>query len=481
MKSIISPKALLPVLFSLVSLLAPVNTFAQERAELERFTGTWLGRLESGVMYLRIVFNISLNDKDTLKVSMESPDQGTMIIPLGNAVTRGDSLIIDARIIGGEYLGRLAGEKNMEGLWKQMGQTFTLNLEKQDAPFKQQARPQDPKTPLPYRSEEVTFRNENAGITLAGTLTLPQGDGPFPAAIMITGSGPQNRDEEIMGHKPFAVIADHLTRNGIAVLRYDDRGVGKSQGVYSKATSADLATDAEAALNFLQGHSSINKSMTGLIGHSEGGLIAPILAARDSRVAWIVSLAGPGVNGEQVLLKQSTDISLAMGSSEEEVKTSEKINRKLYKVIRKVPNSEDAGDKIVKIMTKELKKIDVEQEVINERINTLKLSLLGDPYNWFRYFIVTEPSSLWKEIKAPVLILNGEKDLQVNAGINTSGIAEALKSGGNTSYEVKIFPGLNHLFQHSETGLPQEYGTIEETFSPEVLSVISGWIRKLAY
>ena len=460
-------------------MLLPVSgkVYGQDRASREKLAGSWMGRLESGVMYIRLIFHINLNDRDTLTASLESPDQASMIIPIGLVDYRGDSIKIEAAIIGGRYTGVVRGDRNIDGTWEQMGSKFPLNIEKQDTPYKLN-RPQEPQPPFPYSSEEVKIRNDKAGITLAGTLTLPEGNGPFPAAVLISGSGPQNRDEELMGHKPFAVIADYLTRNGIAVLRYDDRGVGQSEGNYAVATSADLATDAEAAFAFLQNHRSIDKARTGFIGHSEGGLIAPMVASKQPATGFIVSLAGPGVKGEEVLLKQAEEISVAMGSSVSDAEIAKGINRKLYRIIRKSPNSSKAEPKIVRTMTREMKKIDVEDEVINERITNLKLTLLGDSYGWFRFFIMSDPSEYWSKVSSPVLILNGEKDLQVNAPINTAGIASALRKGGNTNYTVMILPGLNHLFQSSTTGLPGEYGTIEETFSPEALRIISDWIIK---
>jgi pimeloyl-ACP methyl ester carboxylesterase len=477
MKPLYGQKAIFTIVLMLSALLLAPKISAQDRAKMEILEGTWMGRIEAGALYLRLVFNFSINEQDSLKASLESPDQGSVIVPMGTVHLRGDSIIINAQLLGGKYSGLIKGERSLEGTWEQMGQSFQLNMEKQDAPFRLN-RPQEPKPPFTYRVEEVSIINEGGGFALSGTLTLPYGPGPFPAAVLISGSGPQNRDEELMGHKPFAVIADHLTRNGIAVLRYDDRGTGKSGGVFAGATSADLSTDAQAAFNFLQSRKEIDKNKTGLIGHSEGGLIAPLLASREPKVAWIVSLAGPGVNGRELMLRQAEEISRAMGNSEEDIQTAKKINEKLYKIVRKNPGSQEAEEKLVKTLRRELIKADVQDEIIEERITTVKINLLNDSYPWLRYFMVTEPSDLWKAVSCPVLILNGEKDLQVNAAINTEGIAKALSEGGSDSYRVIIFPGLNHLFQHCTTGLPGEYGTIEETFSSEGLEIISGWIRE---
>lgn len=450
---------------------------AQDRKQMENLSGTWVGRIQAGAMYLRLVFNISVNNQDSLKASLESPDQGTIIIPMGTVRLAGDSIKIDARLIGARYLGVIRGERRLEGVWEQLGQAHRLDMEKQDEPFRLN-RPQEPKPPFPYSIEEITFTNEKENFRLAGTLTIPEGKGPFPAAILISGSGQQNRDEELMGHKPFAVIADYLSRNGIAVLRYDDRGVGRSQGVAAGATSADFASDAEAAFNFLAGQSYIDSGKRGFIGHSEGGLIAAIVASCEPSVSWIVSLAGPGISGDELLMTQAEEISIAMGNSTEDVAVARGINKKLYHVIKKTPDAAKAETKLSNVLKKELRKIDVQDEVINEKINSMKITLTGDSYNWIRYFITTDPAILWSKIRVPVLVLNGEKDLQVNPQQNTAAIAAALGKGGNSQCRVVIFPGLNHLFQNCDTGLPGEYGIIEETFSEEVLKTISDWIKK---
>jgi len=439
--------------------------------------GTWMGRLESNGAYLRLVFNISVTAQDTLKATLESPDQGTIILPMGNVIVTGDDMIMESKFIGGKYTGKVISEKKIDGTWTQSGMTFPLVLDRQEKPVTL-IRPQQPVPPFPYQAEEVFFENKVGGLTLAGTLTLPEGDGPFPAAVLITGSGAQDRDEALMGHKPFAVIADHLTRNGIAVLRYDDRGVGKSQGTYSTATSADLATDAEAAMIYLLSRPEIAGDKIGLIGHSEGSLIATIIASRNQKVDWVISLAGTGVTGEEVVLKQSEELGLAMGSTTEEVENAARLNKKLYAVLKTTSDNLEAEAKMVSILTEELKKMEIADEIINERINNLKLTFGAATYTWFRYFLVTDPAQFWSKVKCPVLILNGDKDLQVNSTINPPAISKALISGGNNSGEVKIFPSMNHLFQVCETGLLGEYSIIEQTISPEVLSTMSLWIRE---
>jgi uncharacterized protein len=325
----------------------------------------------------------------------------------------------------------------------------------------------------------VTFPNNKFNIQLAGTLTSPKGKGPFPAVIMITGSGPQNRDEELMGHKPFLVISDWLTRNGIVVLRYDDRGFGKSQGNYAAATSADLATDAEAAFNFLRNNPNINSKAIGMIGHSEGGLIAPIVASSNSDIAFIVSLAGPGVTGQQVIIRQLQEISRLSGISDDQIKESTEEQRKRFAILRKEKDNNKAEIKILAQYKEILEKKKISKEDSEKAVNQLKAQAGASTYNWIRYFIITDPSLFWKKVKCPVLALNGEKDVQVAAHENLPAIEKALRSSGNNTIKTVQLPGLNHLFQHCDKGLPSEYGTIEETFSPEALKIISDWILGL--
>jgi alpha-beta hydrolase superfamily lysophospholipase len=296
---------------------------------------------------------------------------------------------------------------------------------------------------------------------------------------MITGSGAQNRNEELMGHKPFLIIADYLSRNGIAVLRCDDRGVGGSQGIYTEATSADLATDTEAAFNFLKNNPKINKNEIGLIGHSEGGLIAPIIASSNSEIGFIVSLAGPGVTGQQIMIRQTEDIGRLSGMKESALKESIEIDRRLYAVLRKEKDNNKAEKKVLALYKEVLEKKKSSKAEIEKEVNQLKQRFGAKTYTWFRYFLTTDPASFWKKVECPVLALNGEKDLQVAAHENLPAIQKALKSGGNESVKIISLPGLNHLFQHCTTGLPAEYGTIEETFSPEVLKIVANWILAL--
>ena len=455
-----------------------INPLAAQNLSKNNVPGSWLGKIQAGAIQLRVIFNLSLVEKDSLIATLDSPDQGAKNIKLGKVTLTGENIKISAPALAGEYTGIIKNDSVMEGTWTQGGNAMKLDLKKLKTSFSV-TRPQEPKPPFPYTSEDVTFTNDKFNIKLAGTLTLPEGKGPFKAVIMITGSGPQNRNEELMGHKPFLVISDFLSRNGIAVLRYDDRGVGGSQGKYSEATSADLATDAQAAFDFLRNNPKIDPDRIGLMGHSEGGLIAPIVASANHKIGFIVSLAGPGVTGQQIIIRQTQDISRLSGLSEAEIKDATRTNIKLYEIVKKESDNKKAEIKVLEAYKEILSKKKMPDGDIRKAVNQLSISFGANTYTWFRYFIMTNPATFWKQVKCPVLALNGDKDLQVAADENIPAIDNALKSEGNKLSMTAVIPGLNHLFQHCKTGLPSEYGNIEETFSPDVLEIISNWILKL--
>jgi hypothetical protein len=466
------------IILSLLITYMLTNALSAQNITRNNITGSWLGKIKAGAVELRVIFNLSFVENDSLVATLDSPDQGAKNIKLGKVTFTGETIKIMAPALAGEYNGTLKNDSTFEGTWKQGANVMPLNLKKQVKEYTVN-RPQEPKPPFPYTSEDVTFTNQKFNIKLAGTLTLPQGPGPFKAVIMITGSGAQNRNEELMGHKPFLVISDFLTRKGIAVLRYDDRGVGGSEGKYSEATSADLATDAEAAFDFLRNNPKINPSQIGLMGHSEGGLIAPIVASSNHKIGFIVSLAGPGVTGQEIIIRQTQDISRFSGVKEEEIKEATRINNKLYEILKKESDNKIAEAKVLDAYKEILAKKKMPDEDIQKAVNQLKVSFGANTYTWFRYFIMTNPATYWKQVRCPVLALNGDKDIQVAADENIPAIDKALNSGGNKSSMTAIIPGLNHLFQHCKTGLPSEYGNIEETFSTDALEIISDWIIKL--
>jgi len=305
---------------------------------------------------------------------------------------------------------------------------------------------------------------------LAGTLTLPKGEGPFPAALLIAGSGPQDRDESLANHRPFLLIADALTRKGIAVLRYDKRGVGKSTGNPDAATTMDLAADAQAGLAFLKSRKEIDRAKIGLIGHSEGAMIAPYLAVRSKDVKWLVLLAAPATTGEKTLLNQSELIGRAGGLSDEQLEPSLGFDRAAYALVRKEKDPNALAEKLVALV----KESGLDAALPPAVLET-QLRMLASP--WFRFFLDYDPLPNLKAVNCPVLALYGQKDLQVAPKANLPLLQKALQDSMNTQAETRQLPELNHSFQHAYTGTPAEYAAIEETFSPEALALIVDWVR----
>lgn len=460
----------------LIVLLSSITIVAQD------ITGQWNGVLKVQGTQLRVVFNVTA-DNGELKSTMDSPDQGAKGIPTTATTFENSTLKITIINAGIEYTGTLGDDNIIVGTFKQAGQSFPMNLtrgaiEKEAIEKEVIARPQEPKKPYPYYSEEITFENKEAKITLAGTLTLPKENGLFPVVILISGSGPQNRDEELLGHKPFLVLSDFLTRNGIAVLRYDDRGTAQSEGDFKAATSADFATDVESAIEYLKTRKEIDKKQIGLIGHSEGGIIAPMVANKSKDVAFIVLLAGTGLPGDQILLSQQRLIGKASGVRDELLQENELINKKAFDVVKKSNSLEQLEDDLTNLLNKFLVDnpiTDIPQGMSSDDFVKLQITQVVNP--WMQYFIKYDPSLALEKVKCPVLALGGEKDLQVPSKENLEAIKIALAKGGNKKVTIKELPNLNHLFQESKTGTPNEYATIEQTFSPIALNEILKWIK----
>lgn len=456
-------------------LLITITSYSQRT--FNDIEGSWAGTMKTPAGELQMVLHFTMTDADTIKATADAPDQGAKDIPCGRVTLVNDTLFVDIPMVKGWYRGGFSSDSVVTGVWTQLGGRYDLELKKGAKPVEQK-RPQEPKPPYPYREEEVTFMNSIENFSLAGTLTLPQGEGPFPAVVLISGSGQQDRDETIYNHKPFKVIADHLTRNGIAVLRYDDRGVGSSKGKTNNATSLTNADDAEAAVTFLMERPEINKKKVGLIGHSEGGLIAPIVASRNANIAFIISLAGPGVRGYDLILRQAGDIGRASGLSEAEIAEALTTNGQLFRMAIAEPDQRKFAKDAMEWYGKELDSKGLTQEERKEKMAAFTQGLISVNNPWMRYFLDTDPAQFWSSVKCPVLALNGGKDLQVSHEINLPAIKTAVRRGGNRKIKTVIMPGLNHLFQAAETGSPNEYGKIEETFSPAALELMTSWIRK---
>ncbi len=397
-----------------------------------------------------------------------------------------DQWTIEVASLGGTFKGVINNDKSaVTGKWTQAGVEFDLTLTPQESATEVLAgvpnRPQTPTAPFPYSVEEVEFRNEADDVQLAGTLTVPETDRPCPAVIMISGSGPQDRDETLFEHRPFWVIADHLSRHGIAALRYDDRGTGASNGNFSNATSQDFSKDVEAAFDHLKKDPRIAAKMVGLIGHSEGGLIAPMIAARRNDVAFVVLLAGTGVNGREILLSQGQSVLRAEGVMEENLLNIQRETQLalIDTLLAATPGAttESLVDTTMKKLSKTLPDDSQDGESLKALV-TAGINRMRTP--WFHFFLTHEPASQLQLVKCPVLALNGEKDVQVVPELNLPAIQAALEKGGNTNFRTIQFPAINHLFQTCTTGGPSEYQTIEETISPIVLQTITDWIKDVS-
>lgn len=345
------------------------------------------------------------------------------------------------------------------------------------------SHPQTPKPPFAYNSDSVEYDNADHTVHLAGTFSYPKTGGPFIAAVMITGSGLQDRDETVFGHKPFAVIADYLTKKGFAILRVDDRNMGKSKGDVKNATSADFADDVMAGITYLLQRKEINKNKIGVIGHSEGGFIAPLIYSRWQRLAFIISLAGTGVPGSEILLKQQTDAIKGLVNSA----SFNAFYSLTEKTLQDIHDDSDQPDSVILGTVKKTYSswkaaqpdsilATLHANVATPEMYATQISVELKP--WLKYFIATDPGQFWQKVRCPVLALNGEKDIQVYPEQNISAITASLRKGGNKNVTTIIFPGLNHLFQHCTKCTVPEYKELEETFAPEVLQAMGNWLEK---
>lgn len=465
--------AALAVATAAILTAAPLG--AQQPVAADRFAGTWQGTLNTGVSTLRLGLAITRTPAGAVTGELTSIDQGNGKIP-AVVSTSGDTLVFDVAQLQVHYVGVLAGD-SLRGTFRQGPGTLPLAFGRVAAlaAGKAPARPQNPKPPFPYRTENVTVQSV-PGVTLAGTLTLPAGAGPFPAAVFVTGSGPQDRDEMLLGHRPFLVIADYLARHGIASLRYDDRGTAMSTGNFRQGTTADFADDAQAALHFLGARPEIAKKQVGIIGHSEGGLIAPMVAARDRDVAFIVMLAGPGLPGDSILVLQQRAIMMANGMPASQAAQAAASNGLLFAAIRGAKDSADADARARAAFRRLTDSLPADQRAAAQKAFDVGVPQLLSP--WMRSFLEYDPRPTLRRVTVPVLALNGALDMQVPATADLAEIDAALKAAGNRDYRVMALPGLNHLFQTATTGSPGEYEKIEETIAPSVLELITTWITQ---
>ena len=447
-------------------------------AEAPSLEGVWLGTLKVSAIELRIVFHLSVKPDGSLTGTLDSPDQGTAGIPISRIGVENERVTVEVKTVGGCYEGTLNADRSaMSGKWTQGSASLDLVMKRvKEVP--KAVRPQEPKRPYPYLDEEVTYQNAKGGFALAGTLTMPQSGQPFPAVILITGSGQQDRDESVFGHRPFLILADYLTRRGIAVLRVDDRGAGGSKGDASQATSADFAQDVLAGIEYLKSRKEIDPKRIGLVGHSEGGIIAPIVATHSSNVAFIVLMAGTGVPGDVIVENQIATLLKITGADQAAIDAAVRNRQRVHEIIKTEKDPNAARDKIRKIVKESIAALSESQKQALEGSDAAadaQAQAAASP--WFRFFLMHDPKTVLRQVKCPVLAINGELDKQVVPEENLPAIEQALRDGGNTHFTVKELPGLNHLFQTAKTGNIDEYAKIEETISPLALETMAQWIE----
>jgi pimeloyl-ACP methyl ester carboxylesterase len=458
----------------------------------QNITGTWQGNLNVQGNSIPIVFHIIKDSSNNLAASFDSPSQHAFNLLCNAVIVKEDSVILMMESINGKYTGKLsADKKQMTGTWHQGGGSLALDVNKtsETVVIKTQNRPQTPKPPYPYHSEDVEYFNADKSLQYGATITYPSTTEnnktkKFPSIILITGSGQQDRDETIFGHKSFAVIADYLTKKGYLVLRVDDRGIGKSTGNFAKSTTADFVKDVEVSLDFLEQQPQVDKNKIGLLGHSEGGMIAPVVADARKEINFIVLLAGPGIPITQLMKEQVEAVAASSGKSPELTK----ITGQLYSIFtEEINKNEDSTTTHNNIKNKLI--------VFAQNSDTATRSAMG--FNdlttidknitdgierfttpWLKYFLAFNPQPYLEKLHCKVLALNGSKDVQVIPESNLAGIKASLKKSKSPKYDVIEIPGLNHLFQTCIKCSPDEYGDLEESFSPKALDIIGNWLDK---
>lgn len=461
----------LVVLFLLLG--GTVTAFAQQ------ITGDWIGTLETPAGKLPVVFHILKEGKHYRSV-MDSPEQGVTGIVMDETVVDKHHVRLKLAKAGIEYSADL---KNgiLTGTFSQMGMQLPLNMERMNEEAKEAVamrRPQEPKPPFPYHSEDVVFRNHEAGVELHGTLTLPLKKERCPVVVLVSGSGPQDRNETILGHQPFLVIADYLTRRGIGVLRYDDRGAGQSTGNFAAATTFDFAGDAEAAVSFLKMRPDVDASHIGIVGHSEGGLIAPIVAARNKNVDFIVLLAGPGLSGGDILLRQQQLIGRANGAAEEDLTNMKELNGRIFGIIRGSDDPDAIREELTGLLNHSYDDLPESEKNGQTKEEYAQSAIRQLTTPWMLGFIRFDPAETLRKVSCPVLAMNGSLDLQVPPKENLEAIARNLEKAGNTNVRIVELEKLNHLFQECSTGAPSEYAKIEQTIAPKALETLGNWIEE---
>ncbi len=467
------------ILFTFLLLATITTAFAQNK-----FIGSWEGKLEVGVS-LRLVFNVTVNNEGVYTATMDSPDQSAFGVPCETVTVNNNTITITLGKGSIKYEGTLENDNLINGTFTQ-GQSFQLVLTKKGSAAVAPTlnRPQTPKPPFTYTSEDVVYTNKDNSISYGATITIPEGKGTFPAAIIVSGSGAQNRDFDFFEHKFYAVLANALSNKGYIVLRVDDRGTGKTTGSFAEATTLDFANDAQAGLDYLLTRPEVNKKKLGIIGHSEGGIVAPLIAAERKDIDFIVLLAAPGVPVEELMLKQNHSILLQQGMNEQNLDAYLNLYKNLLRDVLTTTTVNGALQAGTKSMQQWLTTTDAaivssmgyNQPEAQEKIVTSLIKSFATP--WGKYFFGFNPLPYLQKLQCKVLAINGDADIQVDADMNLNSIQTALAKSKAKQVTIKKIPGLNHLFQTCKTCTVQEYGQLEETFSPLALKEIIDWLNK---
>lgn len=465
------------VLFVLATVFICVPAIAQIS-----FTGRWAGALNE-VRNLKLSFNIT-EENGALKATLDVPAQGAKDMACTGVRTTKDSIFIEMKMLNGKYEGKLTDVNRIDGLWTQNGMGIVLVLTRTEGKVELN-RPQTPKQPFAYNSEDVIFYSANKGMYYGATITTPRDEEKHPALILITGSGPQNRDEEIFGHKPFAVVADYLTKKGYVVLRVDDRGVGKSSGDRVNTTSEDYAKDVVEAIGYLKTRKEVDKKKIGLYGHSEGGMIAQMVAAENKDVNFIILMAAPGIKITELMTEQNKAVLTNGGLSNDVVESYTQLYKNIVNEVAKAQNQDTLRARMMVIVDKWVAKTDVNTVLRTTGIKDAESKekfievFMSQLWNkWWVYFLQYDPKPVLEKLSCKVLALNGDKDIQVISRSNLEGINKALAKSKSKSFEAREITGVNHLFQECTTCAATEYGELEQTIKPEVLNIVGEWLDR---
>lgn len=464
------------LLMLFVSILSFNTLFAQIN-----FAGSWHGTL-NGAKDLKVAFNITGEDNNNLKATLDVPMQGAKDMPCDGVSVSTDTITVNMKSINGEYVGKLIEVNKIGGMWTQNGLSIPLVLRRMEGKI-QLNRPQTPQPPFAYNSADILFYNATKSMEYGATITTPKDDERHPAIIMISGSGPQNRDEEIFQHKPFAVAADYFTKHGYVVLRVDDRGVGRTGGSRVNATSADFAKDVLDAIAYLKTRKEVDKKKIGLYGHSEGGLIAQLVAVDNKDVDFIISMAGPGINIAQAMTEQNIAVLKSMGVSDAGANSYGELYASIINDILTSYKEDEVSAKMIKSIDKWMatadKEIVVQTTGITDSASKAKFveSFVSQTWNkWMTYFLHYDPQPVLEKLNCKVLALNGDRDMQVISRSNLEGYEKALAKSKSKVYTTREIPGVNHLFQECTTCTVQEHAELEQTIKPEVLEIVTRWL-----